>query len=352
MFNSLARWNLRGPVRSMRSEFAEWDIGEEHWGASRRSTIVHFRPDGSVDEQVDHNPNGSVSKQTYIYDEAGRLLIARFQLNDAPAGERVYRYDSQGRLSRTFSLDEKGVELELETYSYDSAGFKTKLQSVPKFESVACGVTYGVEGAEQSYTAQGVAKIVTSYDEREQPSEALFYDADQHVVLRVMLERDAAGRLLSEQAQFGDLSPFQMFGSDLPPETPAEEREAIAATIQQLFGARKTWAKTSYRYDDRGRRVECVRSLTDVHEERTTSQHDDNDNPALQITEGISRELRHDASGNLQPLDQTSSRREVRFDYKYDPQGNWTERVVSVRLEVNPEFQRSNIERRVIEYYG
>jgi hypothetical protein len=40
-----------------------------------------------------------------------------------------------------------------------------------------------------------------------------------------------------------------------------------------------------------------------------------------------------------------------RFEYRYDAQGNWTERVVSYRLEPNPDFQRSNVERREITYY-
>src|SRR5439155_14081472 len=44
--------------------------------------------------------------------------------------------------------------------------------------------------------------------------------------------------------------------------------------------------------------------------------------------------------------------KQVRYKYQYDTHGNWTERVVSVRLEQNPDFQRSNIERRKISYYA
>jgi hypothetical protein len=42
----------------------------------------------------------------------------------------------------------------------------------------------------------------------------------------------------------------------------------------------------------------------------------------------------------------------TRFEYRYDTQGNWTERIVSGRAEQNPDFQRSNIERRTITYYA
>jgi hypothetical protein len=194
--------------------------------------------------------------------------------------------------------------------------------------------------------------ITTSYDEWERPSEAVFHDANKRVVLRVTLGRDAAGRLVSEQAQFGDLSPFQALNPNLPPEIPAEERAAVAAVFEQLFGARQEWAKTIYRYDDQGRRVESRRSFTAMNEERTTWEYDDYDNPTRQIGERASREIQFDEYGSVQPANERSSKGEIRFDYKYDVQGNWTERIVWVRPELNPDFQRSNIERRAITYYA
>lgn len=42
---------------------------------------------------------------------------------------------------------------------------------------------------------------------------------------------------------------------------------------------------------------------------------------------------------------------ETRFEYKYDQHGNWTERVVSGRIDSESVFRRSNVERRVITYY-
>ena len=40
-----------------------------------------------------------------------------------------------------------------------------------------------------------------------------------------------------------------------------------------------------------------------------------------------------------------------RYDYQYDSHGNWTERVGSYKIGSQPEFQRSNIQRRTITYY-
>jgi hypothetical protein len=41
----------------------------------------------------------------------------------------------------------------------------------------------------------------------------------------------------------------------------------------------------------------------------------------------------------------------MRFEYQYDPQGNWIERVVWFRSGSQPDFQRSHVERRMITYY-
>jgi hypothetical protein len=40
----------------------------------------------------------------------------------------------------------------------------------------------------------------------------------------------------------------------------------------------------------------------------------------------------------------------VKFEYQYDAHGNWTERIVSQRLEPNADERPSNIERRTIAY--
>ena len=41
----------------------------------------------------------------------------------------------------------------------------------------------------------------------------------------------------------------------------------------------------------------------------------------------------------------------TRFEYQYDAEGNWAERIVWGRLDPNPNFERSNLERREIGYH-
>src|SRR5438105_3856258 len=177
-------WKLRGAVRTLRTEFAEWDIAKEQWQSPRRSSVSQLRPDGRVDEQVDHNPNGSISRSRHSYDEAGRLLESTFQLDDGPITKNVYRYDDLGRIVRNFRVDGEGIEREAEIYSYGPDGRKTRLQFVPKLEnSTACSTMYGVEGAQQGYGAEGVTTITTLYDDRGGSSEALFHNDSGALIL-------------------------------------------------------------------------------------------------------------------------------------------------------------------------
>src|SRR5438876_5436874 len=103
--SGLTQLKLRGPVRTLRTELAEWDIGQEQWQARCHSSIVQFRPDGEVIEREDQNPNGSVSKSRSFYDDAGRLLETEFRLDQGPISKMVHRYDELGRLVRKTTVD-------------------------------------------------------------------------------------------------------------------------------------------------------------------------------------------------------------------------------------------------------
>jgi YD repeat-containing protein len=339
-------------VRTLRTEFAEWDIATEQWQAPRRFCQVQLRPDGRVVEQEDRNPtNGSISRSRYTYAETGHLLESTFQLDEGPIDRRLNRYDELGRLVRTLSTDGEGQERDFEVCSYNEDGRRTKVQFVPRFENPgACGATYGVEGAQLAYGAEGVATITTLYDDREQSSEALFHNHSGALVLRVVLSRDDAGRLIAEESRIGDEPPFPF--AQVLQNTPPKERAETVAVLQQLFSPHKAMWRTTYGYDEQGRQTTRTTVMAGISQERITREYDEYDNPIRQIEERTSGELVADESGNLQSANPKSFRHEVRYEYKYDSHGNWTERVVSMRYETNPDFQRSNVERREIAYYS
>jgi hypothetical protein len=312
-------------VRTLRTQFAEWDITKEQWQAPRRSSVAHLRPDGRVIDQEDHNPNGSISRSSHNYDESGRILESTFQLDDGPITKDVCRYDDLGRIARNIRVGE-GIEREAEIYSYGPDGRKTKLEFVPKLEnSTACSTMYGVEGAQQGYGAEGVTTISTLYDDRGESSEAIFRNDSDALILRVVLTRDGAGRLLKEESRCGDHAPFP-FG-EVPENAPPEDRAVAAAILEKLFSPHKAMWGTTYDYDNRGRQIRRITTMAGISENQTTWEYDEYDNPIREIDERKTGELRSDESGNLQTMNQKSFKHEVRYDYKYDSHGNWTERV-------------------------
>jgi len=83
----------------------------------------------------------------------------------------------------------------------------------------------------------------------------------------------------------------------------------------------------------------------------TTYCYAERDDPIEETTEHWSREGNIDESGNIHSSSVRVNLQHSRLEYLYDEYGNWTERIVSFRLESEPEFQRSNIERRTFAYY-
>jgi hypothetical protein len=128
--------------------------------------------------------------------------------------------------------------------------------------------------------------------------------------------------------------------------------EGVATITKQLFSPHKAMWSTTYGYDERGRQITRSTVMAGMRDERMTREYDEYDNPIREIAERTSGELVADESENLQSANPKSFRHEVRYEYKYDSHGNWTERVVSVRYETNSDFQRSNVERREIIYYS
>jgi hypothetical protein len=324
---ALAHSNVHGAVHSLSIEFAEWDLTLEQWRAAQHFTIVRFRPDGAIGESEHRNPDGTISHSSYSYDAAGRMQEARFGMNDGRINRSLYFYDERGRLERVVAVDHDGTEREVETCSYGQDGKRTKAYVVPA--QLAKAFMYAIESTGQSYGAPGARTITTLYDDGGRPNEVFFHDADQRLLRRVVLARDGMGRLTTEELRLGEESPFP----------------------DVVFGPNSVLSSTSYAYDARNRVLYRGTRMGELGEHRTTFRYDDRDNPIEEIHEDISREMQIDEAGVLHTSTEKSSTQHARFDYTYDAQGNWLERVVWSRLESNPNFERSNITRREITYY-
>jgi len=331
--SDLAQWNVQGPVHTLRSEHAEWDLSLEQWKAAQYFTLVRFHPSGRINESESHNPDGSISRSSYAFDAVGRMQEARFGMNGYPVSKNIYFYDERGRLARVVGVDRDGTERESEAYSYGQGGKKTRVCFSPKQDPNAGTVGIDVTALSHSDT-----------------DELLLRD-DDRLLSRVVFTRDSAGRLISAQMHFGEQIPFPHFEKELENATP-QAREAAAAAIVKVFGPKNIMSSTAFTYDEKGLLQERSTRTGELGVHRTTFRYDDHDNPIQETNKHTSRQMRIDEEGNLHPTKETSSTQNVRFEYRYDSQGNWTERVVWSQLEPNPNFERSNVTRREITYYA
>ena len=121
--------------------------------------------------------------------------------------------------------------------------------------------------------------------------------------------------------------------------------------MANVFGPNAVISSTTYVYDDKGRLLERRMRKGNWGEHRRAFSYDEHDNPIEETTEVNSREIQIDEAGSIRPVKENSWKHHVHLAYTYDARGNWVERVVWDRLEPNPNFQCSNVERREITYY-
>lgn len=276
--SDLAEWKLKGPVRELRTEHAEWNAERGEWGEPRGLATVSFRPDGQFSENESQNPDGSFARSAHLYDDRGRLVETQSWMNDGPRRRVRYSYDGEGRLASAIETSPDGSQKEVESYRYDEAGRQTKVHN---FEGQGSNfsVGFGVEGVVHGYPAPGAVMSTTTHDRFDRPAEIRFVNGDQELVLRIVFSRDTLGRLLSETVYINHETAFTFS----PDEDAAAEYPGFAEVLAQAF-ADNTFASTTYAYDDHGRVSERIVRFSSLSEERTTLEYDDHDNPVAEIS--------------------------------------------------------------------
>jgi hypothetical protein len=353
--SDLARWELRGPVRTLRTQFAGWNPEAGDWWPLKSRFVATFRVDGQLSEIEHHNPDGSVPREVRVYDDAGRLSEDQWWSNDVLTRRVVHTYDAGARCASAVAVDVDGTKHETERSQYDANGRKTKIVFLPVPETSgatcsegSCGIMVGVDGTDVAYSAPGATTSTTIYDEHDRPSEAIFHDANHAVVSRVVFCRDDEGRLLSERMEFA--GPRGLLDPAMDANVPTDEHASLLELLKVVFEDH-TFSHATYAYDEKGHRVETVRRMGTLSEERVTVRYDDFDNPVEEVRSDVSREMRMD-DGVVKTEERPSHVQHVRFEYQHDAHGNWTERIVWQRMEPSTDERPSNIERRANTYYG
>ena len=57
--SGLARWELHGPVRPLRTQFAEWNPEDGDWRPLKNRLVATIRPDGEFDA-IEHHQSGRI----------------------------------------------------------------------------------------------------------------------------------------------------------------------------------------------------------------------------------------------------------------------------------------------------
>jgi hypothetical protein len=348
--STLADWNLRGPVHTLRFEQTTWDADAQAWKPARHVTTAVFRPDGQTVEVVAHNPNGSTSHRACDYDDSGRLAETRSWMNDDAPTRVMYDYDADGRVVLAVQITPDGLRSEIERSTYDAAGRRTKVAVLPSLPTAAgeVSMSYGVEGSTTSFGAPGATTLVTNYDERGLPAAATFHDAAGRVVLRVTFTRDDAGRVLTEEARIGG----PLFLANLPSDQdlPAEARVQLEAFAGVAFPD-GVYHSAVHTYDAAGRLIERITRFGAMAEQRTTFQYGDHGDPVEEMSSGRSQSMDSGEGGGVAQGHFEVDENATRYEYKHDAGGNWTERLTFHRSGADGSFNRGLIERRVISYH-
>ena len=336
------KYDLRGPVESVRVEVAEFK--EEDGGRVEQpwyGYTIRFNHDGNVVEHVHHNPDGTAWRTTSDYSEAGELIATKnYDASGRLAGGVRYVYE-EGRLVAEQAVAPDGAADTRVTYVYDPEGLRTKTE-ILNFDGEA-DLIIGIEDTNTSVAARDAKRIETRYDAQGAAVEVLAYNPEGALIARVEIARDARGNPLEETQYLGDVVSFGQCSTDAcstEEQAPlTEEQQAELATeLARVFAPGAPVSVHTHRYDGRGLLVESKLTMMGMQVSRQTFAYDEAGNKV--------EEASYDEDGSLQS--------KAIFTRKYDERGNWTEEVVSTASSWDAEFRLSTPQhatRRAITYY-
>jgi hypothetical protein len=350
---------LRGPVKTCIEETTGPRDDRKY------STTTEYSPDGRLLTTRNANSDGSEWVSTHTYDVNGRLEKTVSGKIGEPGDESLYAYDGTGRLLSISSRLEKSGRID---FQYDEQGHKTGIQSFdPETLKRAQKTAFAGSARDVALAGGGVpegGKIITTYNENDQPTEVQIRDGQGHIVTRIVCSYDANGRLVGEEPVLENpaLMFADKFGSEGRPQPTAAQLEAMNKAMKQMMGGRNGMG-TSCSYDAQGRVTETrVRNF--MFDKVTTTSYSEHGDKSVEVdatTDNSSfpfgAAFSVDESGTIIPdnrgappklpdlfFDETK----VSYAYEYDSYGNWTQRTVN---RSSKQGEVSSIYHRTLTYY-
>ncbi|HEX2665566.1 MAG TPA: RHS repeat domain-containing protein [Candidatus Acidoferrum sp.] len=353
-----AKAGLRGPVKTC--------VEETSYPTGKFLTTTEYGLDGTLLTTRISNPDGSEWVTTKTYDADGRLVKASSGKSGEPATESLYTYDERGRLKEITNADGKGNRT---SYRYDEPGRETEIRTFGHevFERNRGGVMVAGslwDAAQIGIGAVEGGSVTTVFDERDLPIELQILDSEGRVVSQFVRTYDANGRIMEEN-QIQENPP-------LASEIVSELNDKQLATLKSLFRGKNGTGK-SFVYDSEGRVAEerdrnwGLDKLTttkynehgDISEQRETATS----NLAFPVGGGafsigedgtIIPDRREGVPEPPPSFLERTSRTIHEYRYVYDQNGNWTERTVVFRQEVEGSAESgeySTVYRRTLTYF-
>jgi YD repeat-containing protein len=338
---------LRGPVQQCTEE--RTTPAFENFPGTSYVSISKYSPEGKLLQTSFGNSVESAQESsiTYTYDSAGRLLKKTTTNSGSPVSESNYQYDRKGRISSI-----AGDPLGDSTFEYDDNGHKTRLVSAPSKPLVPEGTQYmfPMPETEDPYLpipTGGHVKI--SFNEQDQPVEWQVSDANGNLLNRLIRTYDANGRLAELRYTIESLQ--YLLPAEVQQELMAEPGavEEMLPQLTKLLGEQRNFTRMTYTYDSDGRLIEQHRYIGHSMEETTKIVYNDHSDKLeeRQSTAGDPNPPRDSQSGDASqrpPFPPQES--QVRYSYKYDTFGNWTEQAISSSTSPND----ATVTRRSIIY--
>jgi YD repeat-containing protein len=340
---------LRGPVQQCTEE--RTTPAFENFPGTSYVTISKYSPDGkllqtSIGNSVESAQESSV---TYTYDSAGRLLKKTTTNAASPVSESNYQYDQKGRI-----ISITGDPIGTSTFEYDDNGRKTRIVSTPSTPLVPEGTQYmfPMPETEDPYLpipTGGHVKI--SYNEQDQPVEWQVSDSNGNLVNRLIRTYAENGRLT--ELRYTIESHQYLLPAEVQQELMAEPGalEEMLPQLTKLLGEQRNFTRMTYTYDADGRLIEQHHYIGHSMESTTKIVYNDHSDKL---------EERQFTTGDPNPPKDTQSKEaspgppfppqesQVRYSYKYDTFGNWTEQTTP--SSASPNYV--SVIRRIIVYYS
>jgi YD repeat-containing protein len=346
--SDLEKAGLRGPVQQCTEERTTPAV--ENFPGTSYVSINKYSPEGkllqtSIGNSVESAQESSI---TYTYDSAGRLLKKTTTNSGSPVSESNYQFDQKGRI-----INITGDPLGNSTFEYDDNGRKTRIVSSPSKSLVPEGTQYmfPMPETEDPYLpipTGGHVKL--SYNEQDQPVEWQVSDANGNLVNRLIRTYDEHGRL--KELRYTIENFLFSLPADAQQQFLAEPGavERITRGFTELLGKQRNFTRMTYMYDADGRLIEQHHYIGHSMEETTKIVYNDHSDKLEehQFTTGDPNPPRDSQSGEASqgpPFPPQES--QVRYSYKYDTFGNWTEQAISSSTGPND----ATVTRRMIVYY-